>query len=427
MHLSRRALLYAGLATTATAALGGTTAGCSVPNGSTGRNMTLWYWTGGLSDKVVADAKKRFTDVSLKPAQIGGYFKSKLLTTMTGRAYIPDITGLKGEDMASYLPNAEQFIDLRTLGAEKLKDQYLPWKWAEGIAPDGSMIGFPIDTGPVAHYFMPEVFDRAGLPTDPADVGKEMDTWEKYLAAGERLKKKVRGAHMVIDALTIYQYMIAQGTLRYVDEERRFIGDHEHVRRAWNMAIDAYERGLCSRYQSGTPDANAAIENGLLPSQIGASWVAGDLKLNVPKTKGKWRVAALPGGPANNGGSFLAITKSCREPELAFEIVTWLLNADNQTRGFTDATLFPSTPASYQHKAMRAPDPFFGGQATIDVFGPTAEKIPIAYHSPYDYPLDQAVSDELRNVNALGKDPRRAWKDAMAKCRRIADHLGVLT
>ncbi|MFD7503211.1 ABC transporter substrate-binding protein [Streptomyces sp. NPDC001700] len=425
MHLSRRGLLRAGLATTAVATLGGTTAGCSVPSGSTGRDMTLWYWTGGLSDKVVADAKTRFTGVSLKPAQIGGYFKSKLLTTMAGRSYVPDITGLKGEDMASYLPNAGQFVDLRTLGAEKLKSQYLPWKWAEGCTPEGRMVGFPIDTGPVAHYYMPAVFDRAGLPTDPADVAREMNTWDAYLAAGERLKRKVRGAYLLIDALTVYQYMVAQSTKRYVDKDRHFIGDGEHIRRAWDTAIEAYRRGLCSKYQSGTPDSNAAMEKGLLPSQLGASWAAGDLKLTVPKTSGKWRVAAMPGGAANNGGSFLAITKYCREPEQAFEIITWLLNPANQARGFTDATLFPSTPASYRLKAMRAPDPFFGGQRTIDVFGPAARDIPVAYHSPYDYTLDQIVSDQLRAVNALDKNPARAWKDAMSKCRRVAEHMGV--
>ncbi|WP_326812860.1 extracellular solute-binding protein [Streptomyces scopuliridis] len=425
MGLSRRGLLRAGLATTAGAALGGLTAGCSVPSGSTGRDMTLWYWTGGLSDKVVDGARTRFTEVALKPAQIGGYFKSKLLTTMAGRAYVPDITGLKGEDMASYLLNADQFIDLRTLGADKLKDRYLPWKWAEGVAPGGEVVGLPIDTGPVAHYYRPAVFERAGLPTDPADVSAELDTWDRYLAAGERLRKRVPGAHMLIDALSVYQYVIAQGTRRYVDRERRFIGDQEHVRRAWDISVEAYRRGLCSTLVTGTPDANAATEKGLLPSQFGASWAAGDLKLTVPRTEGEWRVAALPGGAANNGGSFLAITKFCREPERAFEIISWLLNPDNQTRGFVDATLFPSTPASFAQRAMREPDPYFGGQITIEVFGPAAEKVPVAYHSPYDYPLDRAVSDELTNVNALGKDPRRAWKDAMDKCRRVAAHLGV--
>ncbi|MFJ2113965.1 extracellular solute-binding protein [Streptomyces sp. NPDC087850] len=427
MHLSRRGLLRAGLATTVATALGGTAAGCSAPSGSTGRDMTLWYWTGGLSDKVVAQAETHFTDVTLRPAQIGGYFKSKLLTTMAGRAYVPDITGLKGEDMASYLPNADQFIDLRTLGADRLKDQYLPWKWAQGIAPDGRMVGFPIDTGPVAHYYRPAVFERAGLPTEPDEVFAATATWDKFLAAGQQLQKKIPGAHMLIDPLSVYQYMIGQGTQRYVDKNRHFIGDQEHVRRAWDTSIEAYERGLCSKFVSGTPDANSATERGLLPSQFGASWAAGDLKLAVPRTKGQWRVAPLPGGAANNGGSFLAITKYCREPERAFAIISWLLSPDNQTRGFVDATLFPSTPASYRQKAMRAPDPFFGGQVTIDVFGPAAQKVPVAYNSPYDYPLDQTVTAELTNVNALGKDPRRAWKDAMDTCRRIADHLGVTT
>jgi cellobiose transport system substrate-binding protein len=425
VHLSRRGLLRAGLATTAAAALGGTTAGCSVPSGSTGRNMTLWYWTGGLSDKVVAQASTRFTDVDLKPTQIGGYFKSKLLTTMTGRAYVPDITGLKGEDMASYLPNANQFIDLRTLGADKLKSQYLPWKWDQGIAPDGSMVGFPIDTGPVVQYYRADVYDKAGLPTEPAEVSAEMSTWEKYFAAGERLRKQVPGAYLIIDPLAIFVNAVTQTSKRYVDKDRHFIGDQKHVTDAWALSIEARRRGLISKVLSGTPDANAALERGLLPSQLGASWAAGDLKLAVPKTKGKWRAAQMPGGAANNGGSFLAITKSCREPEQAFAIITWLLNADNQTRGFVDASLFPSTPASYEQKAMSEPDPFFGGQVTIDVFSPAAEKVPVAYNSPYDVPFEQTIKDELTKVQSLGKDPDRAWKDAMSKCRRIADHLGV--
>lgn len=144
MRLSRRGLLRAGLAGTAATALGGLATGCGVPTGSTGRNMVLWYWSGGLSPKVVQDAKTRYDSaVNLQAIQIGGYYRSKLLTTMTGRAHIPDIAGLKGEDMASYLPNSDQFVDLRTLGADKLKDQYLPWKWEQGIAEDGSMVGFP--------------------------------------------------------------------------------------------------------------------------------------------------------------------------------------------------------------------------------------------------------------------------------------------
>lgn len=426
MRLSRRGLLRAGLAGTAATALGGLASACAVPTGSTGRNMVLWYWSGGLSDTVVEEAKSRYDGrVTLKAQQIGGYYRSKLITTMAGRAHIPDIAGLKGEDMASYLPNSDQFVDLRTLGAERLKGQYLSWKWDQAIADDGSMVGFPIDCGPLAHYYQPAVFEKAGLPYEPEDVSREMATWEAYFAAGERLRKRIPGTYLLVDVLAVYENSVNQTTERYVDKDRHFIGDQEHIRTAWDRAVEAGRRGLLSDIVSGTPDFNSASERGLLPSQLGASWAAGDMKLGLPKTKGKWRVAAMPGGPANNGGSFLSITKACREPERAFEIITWMLNPANQAQGFVDAGLFPSTPASYELPKLREPDPFFGGQITMDVFGPAAEQIPVAYNSPYDVALGQPIKDEMKNVGVLGKDPRKAWSDAMSKCRRIAKHLGV--
>jgi len=426
VRLSRRGLLRAGLGGTAATALGGLATGCAVPTGSTGRNMVLWYWSGGLSDTVVKNAKARYnSSVSLDAIQIGGQYRSKLITTITGRAHIPDIAGLKGEDMAAYLPNADQFIDLRTLGAEKYRRQYLSWKWDQGIADDGTMVGFPIDCGPVAHYYQYEVFRTAGLPYEPDDVSKELNTWESFFDAGVQLGKRVPGAKLLTDINSVFENVVQQGAKRYVDKDRHFIGDQEHVRRAWALAVEAKQRKIVSDLVSGTPDQLSAIQEGKLPSQLNASWASFDIKSGVPKTKGRWRVAQMPVSPANNGGSFLSITKACRDPEQAFEIITWILNASNQAQGYVDAGLFPSTPASYGLKQMREPDPFFGGQVTTDIFGPAAQKIVVAYNSPFDVALGQPIKDEIKNVGVLGKDPKKAWSDAMSKCRRIAKHLGV--
>jgi cellobiose transport system substrate-binding protein len=426
VRLSRRGLLRAGLGGTAATALGGLATGCAVPTGSTGRNMVLWYWSGGLSDTVVKNAKARYdSSVSLDAIQIGGQYRSKLITTITGQAHIPDIAGLKGEDMAAYLPNADQFIDLRTLGAEKYKSQYLSWKWDQGIADDGTMVGFPIDCGPVGHFYQYEIFRKAGLPYEPDDVSKELNTWENYFAAGEQLKKRIPGTMLLTDVNSVFENAVQQGSKRYVDKDRHFIGDQEHVRHAWALAVEAKRRGIVSDLVSGTPDQLSAKQDGKLPSELGASWAAFDIKNGVPKAKGRYRVAQMPVRPANNGGSFLAITKACREPERAFEIITWMLNASNQAQGYVDAGLFPSTPASYGLKQMREPDPYFGGQVTTDIFGPAAQQIVVAYNSPFDVALGQPIKDEIKNVGVLGKDPKKAWSDAMSKCRRIAKHLGV--
>lgn len=426
MRLSRRGLLRAGLGGTAATALGGLATGCAVPTGSTGRNMVLWYWSGGLSDIVVKNAKARYgSSVSLAAIQIGGQYRSKLITTITGRAHIPDIAGLKGEDMAAYLPNADQFIDLRTLGAEKYRSQYLSWKWDQGIADDGTMVGFPIDCGPVGHFYQYEIFRKAGLPYEPDDVSRELNTWESYFAAGEQLKKRIPGTMLLTDVNSVFENVVQQGSKRYVDKDRHFIGDQDHVRRAWALAVEAKQRKIVSDLVSGTPDQLSAKQDGKLPSELGASWAAFDIKNGVPKAKGRYRVAQMPVRPANNGGSFLSITKACRDPERAFEIITWILNASNQAQGYVDAGLFPSTPASYGLKQMQEPDPFFGGQVTTDIFGPAAQKIVVAYNSPFDVALGQPIKDEIKNVGVLGKDPKKAWSDAMSKCRRIAKHLGV--
>ena len=103
----------------------------------------------------------------------------------------------------------------------------------------------------------------------------------------------------------------------------------------------------------------------------------------APKTKGMWRVTPAPGGPGNRGGSFLGITKYCKDPEAAMAFIVWLESAKNQAQSFLDPVLFPSTPASYTDSRLTAPDPFFGGQRIVDVFADSAKKYPGAYFSPY--------------------------------------------
>jgi cellobiose transport system substrate-binding protein len=75
--------------------------------------------------------------------------------------------------------------------------------------------------------------------------------------------------------------------------------------------------------------------------------------------------------------------------------------------------------------ALTGTDPFFGDQVTIDVFGPAAENIPVAYESPYDSALSASFYNELSNVETSGKDPAAAWDDAVSQARDLAAKEGV--
>jgi cellobiose transport system substrate-binding protein len=429
MELSRRRILQAGLLGLAGTAVGGAAAACSddSPSGGGGdsKDLSLWYWPGGLSGAVLADVATQFPDITFEATEIGGEFKEKLVTTITARQLLPDITGIKGEDIAYFMSQADQFMDLRDLGADDRASQYLEWKWAQGSTPDGKQVGFPIDIGPTGLYYRADVYEEAGLPTEPADVAAAMSTWDDFFAAGVELKRAVPDAFMVVDASQVFGIAVGQSDRRYVDPAGAFIGDQDHIRAAWELAVRSVELGVDGKTTSGGQDFNAAINSGTLPSLLGAAWLALDIKSAAEETSGLWRVAPTPGGAANIGGSFLAVPSNSGNPTKAFEIITWLLNAENQARGFTDAALFPSTPAAYEMDALTGPDEFFGGQATIEVFGPAAENIPVAYESEHDAALQEAYLTELTNIEASGKDPEAAWSDAVGEAQRIGERLGV--
>ena len=427
MVLSRRRLLQAGLLGVA-GATAGVTAGCSSDAKSedgNSKDLSLWYWSGGLSEKVVADVSKQFPDITFTPTQIGGEFKEKLVTTITSRQFLPDITGIKGEDIAYFMSQQNQFLDLRKYGADDLKSQYLAWKWKQGSTTDGKLIGFPIDIGPTALYYRTDVYERAGLPTKPADVASAMSTWDGFFTAGQTMKRAVPGAHMVVEAGSVFKTAIGQSDKRYVDPDGKFIGDQDHVRRAFDLAARTVTLGLSSKTAAGGQDYNAAVASGALPSVLGAAWLALDIKSAAEQSTGKWRVAPTPDGPANEGGSFLCIPKTSGNPTKAFEIIKWLLGPENQGRGYTDAALFPSAPAAYKLPALTAPDPFFGDQVTIEVFGPAAEKIPVAYESTHDAALQEPYMAELTNMETKGKDASAAWNDAVAAAKKAGERLGV--
>ncbi|WP_218577256.1 hypothetical protein [Phytohabitans rumicis] len=59
------------------------------------------------------------------------------------------------------------------------------------------------------------------------------------------------------------------------------------------------------------------------------------------------------------------------------------------------------------------------------MFGPAAEKIPVAYESEYDSVLRESFATELGNVETKGKDPEAAWNDAVSAAKKAGERVGV--
>ena len=392
-------------------------AAAAAPNASFGAegtpvDLTMWVWPGALSEKTLEAVAADYTDGSLKTSVIGDNFKTKLLTSFTANSNIPDITGVKGEDMPYFLQKPDLFTDLNTLGISDILSEFPEWKLKEAMTPDGKLLGLPIDIGPTGLFYREDVLAEAGLPTDPAEVQAATSTWEDYFAFGEKLKSAT-GAFLQVNMADVFSFVMAQYPTKFVSADGEFLGESPEVRRAWDLAVEAQQRGLTAGLQDGSPDWASAVLSGTLPTVLGASWHAGDLKSSVADTAGKWRVTQMPGGPANVGGSFLTIPAASKDKEAAIAIIRELLSAENQATMFTDTGNFPARTSAFEEPAMKAPDPFFGGQDVVSEFALASESMPAVYNSPFDNVVAAAYYSELSNIESAGKDPEQAWRDAV--------------
>jgi cellobiose transport system substrate-binding protein len=386
---------------------------------------TLWYWNRSLDDNFLAQANKQFTSLHLQPDKIAVDFKPKLLTTLAGRSYVPDITNINS-DIATYFPDEDQFVDLYDLGAKKVQDLYLPWKWELGITPGGKMIGFPIDTGPTAFMYRADLFEKAGLPSEPNGVAEKIASWDGYFDVAEQLQTKLPKSKFVANINNVYSLSLAQSPKQYFDKQGKFIGDQEHIKTAWDHAVEAKKRNLSARIVSDyAADWSGGYSSGGIATLNDAVWAAFILLEGAPATSGKWRVCHGPGPAGNRGGSFMSITKYCKRPELAFEFIKWLQQPSLQTKTYTEIQLFPSTTSSLADKAIVAPDKFFGKQAAGGVFAQAAKELKPAYYSPYEAVVSDSFTNELLNVESVNKNPDKAWEDALSHARKQIKHLGV--
>jgi cellobiose transport system substrate-binding protein len=378
--------------------------------------LVLWYWDGAIDDKLINQVDTVFPNVHLVAEKISD-FDDKLRTSMAAQNGVPDITSINS-NIATYFPDEDQFYDLQTLGANDLQSQYLSWKWNLGIAPDGKMIGFPMDTGPIALFYRTDLFAKAGLPTDPQQVSERIKTWDDYLQAGEQLKKATNGKVYMIDTIsTIYNYMVSQNPKQYFDKTTgQYIGDQPYMRQMWDETVKADQMQITAKVQDQS--WNQAISNGLVASFVGAVWRKQDLATGAPDTSGKWHIARSPGGDGNYGGSFLAISKYCQHPQEAFAVIKWLQSPQNQVTAYKDIQLYPSALDALSDPKMHSSEAFYGGQDTTQIFADAAKNVPTMYMGPDDGTVSSPFYDQLKLVEFENKNPEQAWNDAQVKARR---------
>ena len=234
----RRIGLVAGVATTSAIVLTGC-AGGSGGGATTDPNekVTLTIATFndfGYSDELLkeyTDAHPNVTIVHNKAATSNdaraNYFQK------LGKTGLADIEAIE----VDWLPEVMKYSDMLAPVPADLKGRWLDWKEKAATDADGNLIGYGTDIGPEAICYRADLFEAAGLPTDPTEVATLLDgDWAKYFDVGAQYSSAT-GKAFFDSAGGTYQGMINQVEAAYEDPDSGDISIDPKVEDIYNQVL----------------------------------------------------------------------------------------------------------------------------------------------------------------------------------------------
>ncbi|CAM5743953.1 ABC transporter substrate-binding protein [Streptomyces afghaniensis] len=339
-----------------------------------------------------------------------------LLNHLTTNSGLLDVQAVEVANIAEVTATqADKLEDMsKVSGVDKSK--WLDWKWEQATTKDGRTIGLGTDVGPMAICYRTDLFKQAGLPTDPAEVGKLWaGDWAKLVQVGERYKSKApKGTYFMDSPGGLIQAILGSEKEKFYDASGNVIyKTNPAVKAAFNLTADAAKKGLVQSQTQFQPGWNSTIANNKFAAIACPPWMLGTIKGNSkPDAAGKWAVATAPKG-ANWGGTFLTVPKSGKHVKEAQKFVTWLTAPEQQAKLFKVQASFPSAPSTYtMPEVTGATNEMTGDQKIGPIFAEAAKAAPVQVIGPKDQIIMQGLTDNGVILATKGKSAKEAWDSA---------------
>src|SRR5258706_3782964 len=286
---------------------------------------------------------------------------------------------------------------------------------------DGKVYCVPWDIGPVVTFYRRDIFEAAGLASDPDSVSAEVATYEDYLATCKTIKAKTGLNCFALNKANNYGTMLGnmlwQQVLGYYDAAGKVTIDAPYVVDAVNKIGEFWKADVVSDSLEWTDpwyaELNAKMDNKDTPpvaTIVIAAWMGNFLKTWVAADQtGNWGVALMPayttGGvrASNQGGSAYFIPEGSKNPDAARAFIEYMnLDTANQVAEFVYSDYFPANKATYADPFFQEKDPYFGDQVTRSLFADVAKNVPYGYiYGQYAVTMSNSTAKALQNY-ALG-------------------------
>lgn len=413
----------------ATLMIGSTFVGCgggsdsgSAEEGTASGTITVGGWPSGDDAFKAAEAgfKEKYPDVTIEYnfTDTTSYFQS-LQTALAAGSDADDVAMVEGASIGS-VRNSTALEDLskEPYNATKYEEDFVGLKWNQGWNLAGDrLVGIPWDIGPNTLFYRRDVYDQAGVPSDPDELTELMSTWDGVLEVAEKV-------HAVSDSTWFYPNASYMVTLLFMnrdyfsEDDLSFAIDRDGIEEAYNAALTIRQNGWDANVADmWCAEAYAGYADGSIASVATGAWFGGFLKTDIdPEGSGNWGVTKLPAGmPASNwGGSYLVMPSQGENKTTAWAFIEYMLTtAEGQNTMFEAVDYYPAyIPAWDDAEIYEAEDPYFGGQKTKELWTEIANAFPQeVFTTVADSTAESALYQSINGSLEAGDD----WATAREK------------
>ena len=288
----------------------------------------------------------------------------------------------------------------------------------ELMQEDGEYYALPWDVGPVVTFYRRDIFEAAGLSSDPLDVQEMIGTWDAFATTCETIKEEVGVPCFAMNKANNYGDMWANiiwSTGGGWFEDGKVTVNSETGVAAMEQLGVFWENDLVSDELEWTDgwyaqlNASLGDENvqPIATVTIGA-WMGGFLKnWAAADQSGNWGVVLMPAfedgvRSSNQGGSSYIIPEDSDNQEAAWAFIEFVTSEEAQLAIFEYGDIFPALTSTYESEMFAEGDEYFAGQAVREVYAEAGELLPSANIYGVYYPAMNSATDTALQTFATG-------------------------
>lgn len=379
-------------------------------SGGNGEKPELTVWSFGphawYAEALAEQYDKANVTVESKP---GGKINQQLTQSVQAGANVPDLSVVRKRINQQY-QKQQQLVEINDIVEKYEEDMFTVAKTATKWSDEWRI--FVQDAGPAAMYYNVDVFEEAGLPTDPDEVESYIETWEDYISAGQEIEAatgtKLLNLPSSDQAGQLPHYICKQTCGWWYNDKGEFQWDQQKNIDGYKIVEDLKDVSVTYKRQS--PRTAEAFRNEEMATWPIAAWGKFWFQENLPEMSGKWRMCRLPrfkdgDRAANMGNSAMGIPVAIpdEKKDIAKDFGEYMQFSDDAWETKLKEGLFPSIDKP-DHPMREQEDPYFGGQKRIKMLIEIAQDCPIIYGAP-NFRVFELFTDANTQIVQEDKDP----------------------